>query len=229
MNMCATSTADRCCGAQVQTCRKNQFSSKMYSQTQHTGRGRFQKIGPKAAQEVVRRGIVSKIEQGTCKLNKGIMKSDCMHTYINSLYLVYLIYIYAPRSFLEEYEHQVQVHPGLNGSLMVNYGSSFIDLIIHKSLPKHGPLRFSQLFKGDTREQTRAHVASPPKPVVTVKEAAESLLTTREGSLHFLFLLFTFSLTPEAPTAPSISCLICAAAGLLLHRSCSMDCILSRR
>lgn len=53
--------------AQVQTCRKNHFSSKMYSQTQHTGRGRFQKIGPKAAQEVVQRGIVSKIEQEVLK------------------------------------------------------------------------------------------------------------------------------------------------------------------
>lgn len=57
--------------AQVQTCRKNQLSSKMYSQTQHTGRGRFQKIGPKAAQEVVQRGIVSKIEQGTSKIKQG--------------------------------------------------------------------------------------------------------------------------------------------------------------
>lgn len=110
--------------AQVQTCWKNQFSSKMYSQTQYTGRGRFQKIGPKAAQEAVQRGVVSKIEQGTSKLNKRIIKSDCMHTYINSLYiyLVYLIYNYAPRSFLEEYEHQVQGHPGLNGNMMVNYG-----------------------------------------------------------------------------------------------------------
>lgn len=97
------------------------------------------------------------------------------------------------------------------------------------ALIKTQSFRFSQLFNGHTREHTRAHVASPPKLVVDVKEAAESLLTSSEGSLHFLFLLFTFSLTPEAPTAPSISCVICGAAGLSLHRSCSMDCILGRR
>lgn len=57
--------------AQVQTCQKNQFSSKMYSETQRTGRGRFQKIGPKAAREVVQRGIVSKIAQGTSKMKQG--------------------------------------------------------------------------------------------------------------------------------------------------------------
>lgn len=56
------------------------------------------------------------------------MKSDCMHTYINSLYIywVYLICNYAPSSLLEEYEHQVQGHPGL----MVKYG-------FYNSCPEH--------------------------------------------------------------------------------------------
>lgn len=60
------------------------------------------------------------------------MKSDCMHTYINSLYiyLLYLICSYGPGSFPEDYEHQVQGHPGLNGSLMVNYG-------FYNSCPEH--------------------------------------------------------------------------------------------
>lgn len=56
----------------------------------------------------------------------------------------------------------------------------------------------------------------PPPPkrkkiVVNVEKAAELWLTSHGGSLHFL--LFTFSLTPEAPTAPCILCLICATAG----------------
>lgn len=80
--------------AQVQTCRKNQFSSKMYSRTQHTGRGRFQKICPKATQEVVQGGIVSKIEQGTSKIKQG-NNEERLHAHLHklSLYLFRISYL----------------------------------------------------------------------------------------------------------------------------------------